>query len=89
LNGVHVMPTLADAPDLAASLTTWHDHQNLCWDDSGRLAGIVVNGQCRPGGTFRPTAPMMHVWLTDPPCGPFSGVEGHGAEGCVHTHGAA
>jgi hypothetical protein len=81
--------TLADAPDIAASLTTWHDHQNLCWDGNGRLAGIVVNGQCRPGGTFRPTAPMMHVWLTDPPCGPFSGVEGHGVEGCVHTHGAA
>jgi hypothetical protein len=81
--------TLADAPDLAGSLTTWHDHQNLCWDGNGKLAGLVVNGQCRPGGTFRPTPPMMHVWLTDPPCGPFSGVEGHGAEGCVHTHGAA
>jgi hypothetical protein len=81
--------TLADAPDIAGSLTTWHDHQNLCWDGNGKLAGIVVNGQCRPGGTFRPTPPMMHVWLTDPPCGPFSGVEGHGAEGCAHTHGAA
>jgi hypothetical protein len=81
--------TMADAPDLAGSLTPWHDHQNLCWDGNGRLAGLYVNGQCRPGGTFRPTAPMMHVWLTDPPCGPFSGVEGHGAAGCAHTHGAA
>jgi hypothetical protein len=81
--------TMADAPDLAGSLTPWHDHQNLCWDGNGRLAGLYVNGQCRPGGTFRPTAPMMHVWLTDPPCGPFSGVEGHGAAGCAHAHGAA
>jgi hypothetical protein len=81
--------TMADAPDIAGSLTPWHDHQNLCWDGNGRLAGLYVNGQCRPGGTFRPTAPMMHVWLADPPCGPFSGVEGHGAEGCVHSHGAA
>ena len=32
-----------------------------------------------PRGTLRPTPPMMHVWLTDHPCGPFSGVEGHGA----------
>jgi hypothetical protein len=82
--------TLADAPNIAGSLTPWHDHQNLCWDDSGvRLAGIVVNGQCRPGGTFRPTPPMMHVWLTDPPCGPFSGVEGHGTTDCSHEHAAA
>jgi hypothetical protein len=82
--------TLADAPDIAGSLTPWHDHQNLCWDDSGvKLAGIVINGQCRPGGTFRPTAPMMHVWLTNPPCGPFSGVEGHGTTDCTHVHPAA
>jgi hypothetical protein len=81
--------TMLDAPDLAGSLTTWHDHQNLCWDGNGKLAGIVVGGVCRPGGTFRATAPMMHVWLTDPPCGPFSGVEGHGAEDCGHTHAAA
>lgn len=81
--------TMADVPDVAGALTTWHDHQNLCWDANGKLAGIVVDGQCRPGGTFRATAPMMHVWLTDPPCGPFSGVEGHGAGDCAHTHAAA
>jgi hypothetical protein len=81
--------TLADGPDFAGSLTTWHDHQNLCWDGNGKLAGIVVNGVCRPGGTFRATSPMMHVWLTDPPCGPFAGVEGHGAGDCAHTHAAA
>jgi hypothetical protein len=81
--------TLANAPDIAGSLTPWHDHQNLCWDGNGKLAGIVVDGQCRPGGTFAATPPMMHVWLTDPACGPFSGVEGHGTEGCAHTHGAA
>ena len=45
--------TMADVPDVAGALTTWHDHQNLCWDANGKLAGIVVNGQCRPGGTFR------------------------------------
>jgi hypothetical protein len=81
--------TMADVPEIAGSLTTWHDHQNLCWDGNGKLAGIVVNGVCRPGGTFRATAPMMHVWLADPPCGPFAGVEGHGAGDCAHTHTAA
>ncbi len=78
--------TMADAPDVAGSLTPWHDHQNLCWDETGtRLAGILVNGVCRPGGTFRGTAPMMHVWLENTPCGPFAGIEGHGG-GCDHTH---
>jgi hypothetical protein len=78
--------TLADAPDIAGSLTPWHDHQNLCWDDTGtRLAGVLVNGVCRPGGTFRGTAPMMHVWLENTPCGPFAGIEGHGGS-CDHAH---
>jgi hypothetical protein len=78
--------TLAEAPDIAGTLTPWHDHQNLCWDESGtRLAGIFVDGQCRPSGTRRGTAPMMHVWVDNPACGPFSGIEGHGGS-CEHTH---
>lgn len=78
--------TMADVPDIAGELTVWHDHQNLCWDASGtRLAGIVIDGTCRPGGTFRGTSPMIHAWLEDTPCGPFSGIEGHGG-GCEHTH---
>jgi hypothetical protein len=78
--------TLEEAPDIAGSLTPWHDHQNLCWDESGtRLAGIFVDGQCRPGGVRRGTAPMMHVWVDNPPCGPFSGIEGHGGS-CEHAH---
>jgi hypothetical protein len=81
--------TLADAPDIAGTLTPWHDHQNLCWDDAGHVVGILVNGTCRPGGTFRGTSPMMHVWLADTPCGPFAGIEGHGGAGCDHTHTAS
>ena len=78
--------TLADAPDIAGTLTPWHDHQNLCWDDAGHVVGVLVNGTCRPSGTFRGTAPMMHVWLENTPCGPFAGIEGHGGAGCDHTH---
>lgn len=78
--------TMDDVPDVAGELSVWHDHQNLCWDATGkRLAGVVVDGQCRPGGTFRPTAPMLHVWLEDTPCGPFAGAEGHGGD-CDHGH---
>lgn len=78
--------TMDDVPDIAGELTVWHDHQNLCWDDSGtRLAGLVVNGRCVPRGTFRATPPMLHVWLQEHPCGPFAGIDGHG-EGCTHDH---
>jgi hypothetical protein len=78
--------TMDDVPDVAGSLTTWHDHQNLCWDASGqRLAGVLVDGTCRPGGELQATSPMLHVWVTDHECGPFAGIEGHG-EGCSHEH---
>jgi hypothetical protein len=78
--------TMADVPDIAGDLTTWHDHDNLCWDSSGlRLAGILLNGKCFPGGTLRATPPMLHVWLADHDCGPFAGIEGHGGA-CTHTH---
>jgi hypothetical protein len=77
--------TMADVPDIAGELTPWHDHQNLCWDDTGtRVVGILRNGVCT-AGTFRPTPPMMHVWLADTPCGPFAPVEGHGGA-CNHGH---
>ena len=92
---MYILPpgnTMANVPAVAGEMTKWHDHQNLCWDGAGRVAGIVVNGACTPGGTFRPTPPMLHVWVTDNECGPFSGIEGkfaaasHGTS-CTHSHG--
>ena len=80
--------TMENVPDIAGELTPWHDHQNLCFAPNGRLSGRLVNGACVPGGTLRVTAPMMHVWLADTPCGPFSGVEGHGGD-CQHAHHGA
>ncbi len=90
--------TMADAPDIAGDLTMWHDHQNLCWDDKGQVRGILRDGVCFPGGTFRPTAPMLHVWVVPHECGPFAGIEGAGplaavvgghGSGCDHSHGAS
>ena len=72
--------TMADVPPLRGGLAGWHDHQDLCWDPVGpRLAGRLVNGQCVPSGIFVPTPPMLHVWLQDHQCGPFAGIDGHGA----------
>jgi hypothetical protein len=73
--------TMANVPDIAGDLTTWHDHQDLCWDGEGRIVGLFRNGACRPAGTLVPTPPMLHVWMVDNECGPFAGIEGHG-EAC-------
>ncbi|MEA2685885.1 MAG: hypothetical protein QOE93_1080 [Actinomycetota bacterium] len=83
--------TMADIPDIAGTLTTWHDHQNICWDspEGTRMAGFVRDGKCVPSGYLRATPPMLHVWLRDNACGPFAGVEGHGTATCTHTHAAA
>lgn len=78
--------TMADVPDIAGRLTTWHDHQDLCWD-GGRVVGRVINGACT-AGTFAATPPMLHVWLVPHECGPFAGLEGHGGS-CGHGHEAA
>ena len=89
VSGMYILPqgrTMADVPDIAGALTSWHDHQNLCWHEDGRLAGILVDGECRPGGTFRATPPMLHVWIVEHPCGPFAGIDGSHGTGCVHEH---
>lgn len=79
--------TMADAPDIAGDLTPWHDHQNLCWDGAQVVGTTDATGSC-PRGTFRPTQPMIHVWVTEHECGPFAGIEGSHGDGCAHgDHG--
>lgn len=72
--------TMANVPPLAGPLTTWHDHQNLCFEGT-RLVGTTVDGVCTRG-TLLPTPPMLHVWLVPHPCGPFAGIETHGGDAC-------
>ncbi|MCU1497081.1 MAG: hypothetical protein JWM47_1034 [Acidimicrobiales bacterium] len=92
--------TLDNTPDLGGALTQWHIHDNLCFVDdpvAPRVGGIT-----RPGGTCRKPliklepVPMVHVWITEHPCGPFAALEGIAAgqvkegetEACDHAHGA-
>jgi hypothetical protein len=77
--------TMADVPDIAGELTTWHDHQDLCWEGIRVVGRLGPNGTC-PRGEFRGTAPMLHVWLVPHPCGPFAGLEGHGGGCAAHDH---
>jgi hypothetical protein len=65
--------TMADVPEIAGSLTTWHLHDDLCWDStSTRITGLFRDGRCTPGGTLRVSSPMLHVWPEPQECGPFA-----------------
>ncbi|MGH9245089.1 MAG: hypothetical protein ACRD29_12380 [Acidimicrobiales bacterium] len=88
VSAMYILPpgqTMADVPDMAGQLTTWHDHQDLCWNASGHVVGRFRDGACRPAGVLIATPPMLHVWLVDHPCGPFAGIDGHGDD-CGHEH---
>jgi hypothetical protein len=90
--------TLDDVPDVGGALTQWHIHNNLCFTEGGQVAGLTQSdGSCAAPLVKAPEQPMMHVWLTPHPCGPFAALEGIGGgqikEGevvaCDHLHGAS
>lgn len=77
--------TMADAPDIAGELTTWHDHDNLCFDGT-QLVAFATDGVCSDG-VLVDTPPMLHVWVEPNPCGPFAGIDEHGVVcDTTHTH---
>jgi hypothetical protein len=78
--------TMDDVPDIAGGLTTWHDHQDLCWEGTRVVGTVGPDGTCS-NGTFRPTPPMLHVWMLPHECGPFAGLEGSHGGGCAHGRG--
>jgi hypothetical protein len=81
--------TMQDVPEIAGSLTTWHLHEDLCWDPSGkRVVGLLRMGRCIPGGRLRVTSPMLHVWLDPQKCGPFAEVETENAIDRVLSRGS-
>lgn len=74
--------TLDDVPELGGALTQWHVHDDLCFNDdpvAPRLASITaVGGACPAGMSKFDPSPMIHVWITPHPCGPFAALEGIG-----------
>jgi hypothetical protein len=88
---------LANVPSLGGALVQWHIHDNLCFSKSGFVQGITNGlGQCPPGQVKPISTPMVHVWITKNPCGPFAALEGIAggtiARGqsrlCDHLHGS-
>jgi hypothetical protein len=88
---------LEEVPDYGGNLMQFHTHENLCYNEQGRLAGLTDSeGNCPPGTIKPDPTPMIHVWIEPHPCGPFAALEGVGGgtieEGeeilCDHAHGA-
>jgi hypothetical protein len=93
--------------DYAGPLMEWHVHDNLCWGRNENGDAVVKavtdnhGGVCPPGTVLAGgDNPMVHVWITPHPCGPFAALEGHGAgqafaddasrsDQCHHEHGQA
>jgi hypothetical protein len=77
--------TMADAPPLAGELTTWHDHDDLCFE-AGAFVARAADGVC-PVGVLGDTPPMLHVWIEANPCGNFAIIDEHGEDcGATHSH---
>ena len=67
--------------DYAGGLIQWHVHDNLCWrivNGVPKVVGVLdSSGNCPANSTLQTGgAPMVHVWITAHPCGPFAAVEG-------------
>jgi hypothetical protein len=71
---------LDDAPDDGGELMQWHVHGDLCFTDdpvAPVVAGLKpLGGSCRPPLVDFPLSPMIHVWITPHPCGPFAALDG-------------
>jgi hypothetical protein len=91
---------LEDVPDWGGALMQWHVHGDLCFTDdpvAPQVAGLKpIGANCQPPLINFLLSPMIHVWITPTPCGPFAALEGIGGgqvpEGedvlCDHIHGA-
>jgi hypothetical protein len=91
---------LADVPDWGGALMQWHVHGDLCFTDdpvAPQVAGLKpIGGTCQPPLVDFLLSPMIHVWITPTPCGPFAALEGIAggqvpageAVLCDHAHGS-
>ena len=71
--------TLDTTPDFGGKLLQWHIHNNLCFTTGAepKVAGLTnADGSCTAPLVKGSQAPMVHVWITPHPCGPFAALEG-------------
>jgi hypothetical protein len=73
LGAMYIMPRVGEpGPQIGGPLTSWHHHDNLCFDDkTSVVVAFTRSGACPSGSTNRVTPDMLHVWVVDNPNGPF------------------
>ncbi len=84
IGAMYIMPRRGMAgPQVGGPLTVWHQHSNICFDNTTGIAVAFVrvggdfesrdkSGSCPTGSTNKTTPLMLHVWLIDNPEGPFA-----------------
>jgi hypothetical protein len=83
IGAMYIMPRRGmDGPQIGGPLTQWHQHSNICFDNTTGMAVAFVHndffdsndksGACPRGSTNKTTPQMLHVWLIDNPGGPFA-----------------
>jgi hypothetical protein len=83
IGAMYIMPSRAEpGPQVGGPLTVWHQHNNICFDNTTGIAVAFVHssdfdstdksGSCPRGSALRVTPQMLHVWLIDNPDGPFA-----------------
>ncbi|MEO6653758.1 MAG: hypothetical protein ABIP17_13995 [Ilumatobacteraceae bacterium] len=85
VSAMFMMPSgtpLDDVPDFGGALMQWHVHGDLCFTAdpvAPRVGGVKQVGTPCPAPLVDGTmSPMIHVWITKHPCGPFAALEGVG-----------
>ena len=83
IGAMYIMPRRGmDGPQIGGPLTVWHQHSNICFDNttgeavafahSGFFDNNEKSGACPRGSTNKTTPLMLHVWVIDNPDGPFA-----------------
>jgi hypothetical protein len=103
VSAMYMLPdstSLDEVPNWGGRLMQWHIHNDLCFTDdpvAPTVAGLrQPDGDCPPPLVELAQSPMIHVWITPHPCGPFAALEGVGAGAikpgekrwCDHAHGS-
>ncbi len=82
IGAMYIMPRLGmPGPHIGGPLTSWHHHDNLCFDNTTHVVVAFVadpffdradkSHTCPHGSSKKITPEMLHVWIVDNPNGPF------------------
>ncbi len=83
VSAMYMMPSgtpLDDVPDFGGALMQWHVHGDLCFTNdpiAPKVGGVKqVDTPCPAPLVDGTMSPMIHVWITKHPCGPFAALDG-------------